>query len=131
MQLAIGNSLTEAQSNGYFSLLEEQFTHRRDILAAGLKEAGLKPYLSHAGYFLVTDVSPLAAKLGIQESDPELDRKVAVTLTKKLGVTGIPVSAFYSEQHKHMGSKYVRFAYCKSLETIEAGIKALKKPLPL
>ena len=45
-------------------------------------------------------------------------------LAKEGGVIAIPASPFYSPGNKHLGENYVRFAFCKSDETLrEAAAK--------
>ena len=39
-------------------------------------------------------------------------------LTRNVGVTTIPPSAFYSPEHKHEAEQYTRFAFCKRDEVI-------------
>lgn len=42
------------------------------------------------------------------------------------GVIAIPSSPFYSEQNKALSSRYVRFAFCKSDETIAAACERIE-----
>lgn len=47
------------------------------------------------------------------ENDKYKDYCFTKWLTKNVGVQGIPPSAFYSEPHKTLGEKLVRFCFIK------------------
>jgi len=44
-----------------------------------------------------------------------------------LGLTFIPPSAFYSDEHKHMGADFARVCFCKNEETIKQAEEKLRK----
>ena len=47
-------------------------------------------------------------------------------LTKEIGVAAIPLSAFYTDDRKHLAANYIRFCTCKLDSTIEeAGTRLL------
>jgi aspartate/methionine/tyrosine aminotransferase len=46
-------------------------------------------------------------------------------LAKEYGVIGIPCSPFFSPESRHLGANYVRFAFCKTDETLEAAKERL------
>ena len=41
-------------------------------------------------------------------------------LAEEYNIIGIPCSPFYSPQSRHLAGNYVRFAFCKTDETLEA-----------
>ena len=125
LQLALSNIIKQAQENGYFDELANDYTRKRDALYTGLYKAGLNPILSSAGYFIVVDGQNLVEKLGLDPNDNDLGKKLAVELSNQVGVTSIPVSEFYSEAGKHHGRTLLRFAYCKQDHVIESGINKL------
>jgi aspartate/methionine/tyrosine aminotransferase len=45
-------------------------------------------------------------------------------LIEKVGVAAIPPSVFYDRPE--LGRWYVRFAFCKKMETLEAAVKRLE-----
>jgi len=45
----------------------------------------------------------------------------------EIGVSSIPVSEFYCEEHCSIGEIYARFAFCKDVETLRAAAERLKK----
>lgn len=108
-----------AQPDAFFEGLKADFQRRRDVLCEGLDRVGLRlvggsPPAS--GYFAVVDVSPLGF-----EDDVAFCR----ALPEKVGVAAIPVSAFY---YGGGGPKsLVRFAFCKSDETLREGLERLQR----
>jgi len=58
------------------------------------------------------------------------DFKACWFIALEIGVSSIPVSEFYCEEHCSIGESYARFAFCKDLDTLtQAGerLQALKK----
>jgi len=47
-------------------------------------------------------------------------------MTKEVGVTPIPPSAFYEKSTKHLASNMARFAFCKTDSTLEEGKRRLE-----
>ena len=44
---------------------------------------------------------------------PPRDKAFCRYMTVEFGVTAIPPSSFYSEEHRHLAANYARFACCK------------------
>ena len=87
---------------------------RRDRLCAGLLEAGFEVFRPMATYFAVTDVRALGFDDGVA---------FCRRLPERCGVVAIPASVFYDDPAT--GRSLVRFAFCKSLETIDAAVGRL------
>ena len=51
----------------------------------------------------------------------------AMHLIKKVGVATVPGDNFYATGND--GDRYLRFAFCRSIETIEAGLERLRAGL--
>ncbi|MCB0182552.1 MAG: aminotransferase class I/II-fold pyridoxal phosphate-dependent enzyme, partial [Anaerolineae bacterium] len=88
----------------------------RDFLADVLAEVGLKPLMPQGTYFMMADIS----HLGFPD-----DVAFCRYLTREVGVTAIPPSAFYSDPAD--GAKLVRFAFCKTRSVLEEGARRLMK----
>jgi len=99
------------------------FRENRASLAAALQSLGFGVHPSHGTYFIMSDLGPLARRLG---GDAD-DRAAARYLTQHCGVAAIPPSAFY-DQPAH-GSRLLRWAFCKKRETIAAAIERLRASL--
>lgn len=103
----------------YFTSLAADFRHKRDFLAPAVRELGFKVNVPNATYFLMADFSDL----GFQQDDVALCRWLA----REAGVVLVPASAMYGEANRALGQKWVRFAYCKTLETLEQAVERLRK----
>lgn len=104
--------------SGYFEEYRELYTGKRALMMQGLDAAGLKYFTPRGTYFVMADFSEL-----FDGDDMAFTRH----LIQNVGVACIPPSAFYSEGHKYLGSKYVRFAFCKNDDTLYAAIERLAK----
>ena len=58
-------------------------------------------------------------------SDIENDVEFSKYLTTEVGVAAIPPTFFYSDQHKSLGQKLVRFAFCKTQATLDEAARRL------
>ena len=118
LQYAIAMSIQEAESNGFFSSMQQQYQQKRDLLTSCLEKSNLKVCKPQATYFVMADHS---------EYGFENDVAFCEYLTKEIGVTAIPPSFFYSEQHRHLAKNYARFCFCKDEETLVNAGKKLEK----
>lgn len=115
LQVAMCRALELEES--YYDQLRSDYTARRDILCDGLKSLGYKFRKPQGTYFVVADYSHLS-------SLPDHDFSMWLTETKKVAV--IPTSVFYENpEHVRNRQSYVRFAFCKDLETIQQGLNHL------
>eukprot|EP00163_Fabomonas_tropica_P031637 TRINITY_DN759_c0_g2_i1.p1 TRINITY_DN759_c0_g2~~TRINITY_DN759_c0_g2_i1.p1 ORF type:complete len:135 (-),score=23.84 TRINITY_DN759_c0_g2_i1:24-428(-) len=47
-------------------------------------------------------------------------------LTKEVGVTAIPPTAFYCDEHKHLGENFARFAFCKTDDSLDEAFRRMQ-----
>jgi aspartate/methionine/tyrosine aminotransferase len=112
LQIGVAHGLDHEQD--WYSALPRQLQRHRDVLVAGLRSAGFRTMPCEGTYFVTADIAPL----GVNESDVDFVKR----LTIKPGVTAIPLSVFYgADAPQH----YVRFAFCKKRETIDAALVRL------
>ncbi len=105
----------------YYHILRDEYAERRVALYKILKEMGFQCKLPEGTYFIVADFSNL---LDIP------DNEFANWLTKEVGVACIPVSAFYDNPELTAKTgRYVRFGFCKDLDTIAAAAEKFKTNL--
>lgn len=102
--------------DAYFRDFAADFQARRDMVLAGLTQAGLRPLKPDGTYFIMADITSVG-----------WDDDVAFCrwLTTEVGVAAIPPSAFYSAEHKHLGRGWARFAFCKTRATLEQALDRL------
>jgi N-succinyldiaminopimelate aminotransferase len=108
-----------ALDDEYFEALLADYEAKRDTLAGVLSEAGLKVAVPQGTYFIMANYR--AVSNGAAD-----DVAFCRWLTTEVGVAAIPPTAFYSEEHKHLGRDWVRFAFCKRRETLEAAGERLR-----
>lgn len=91
----------------------------KNILADGLRNAGLKVYDTAGTYFIVADVSPLGFDDGTN---------YCMGLPELQGVAAIPLAGF--SDHKETWKPLVRFAFCKRHDVLrEASERLAQTPL--
>jgi aminotransferase len=95
----------------YYDKLAGEYRERRDVLCAGLLDAGFRLEPPEGSYYVLADFSELS-----DQSDGEF----ATWLTSEVGVAPVPGSSFFADVEQ--GRTLVRFAFCKKLDTLrEAG----------
>ena len=104
--IAIGLGLPDA----FFAGLASTLKAKRDLLSAGLVDAGFTVTTPRGGYFVVADAAPL----GFDDAE-EFCRR----LPELAGVVGVPISAFVRRDNRAEYASLVRFAFCKR-ETVLA-----------
>ena len=88
---------------------------KRDRLAEGLsKITGFNPIVCEGTYFLFVDVE----NVGFSDTDINFCKY----LTTEVGVTGVPVSAFYN---KSLEKKYIRLCFAKKNSVLNEAIEKL------
>ncbi|MFI2285189.1 pyridoxal phosphate-dependent aminotransferase [Nocardia beijingensis] len=96
--------------------LREALSQKRLRLSAALADAGLRVYPSAGGYFVVADITPLGAADGLA---------FCRDLPKRQGVAAVPVIAFADDTAAW--SHLVRFTFCKRDETLDEGVRRLRR----
>jgi N-succinyldiaminopimelate aminotransferase len=102
----------------YYARLRADYQRKRDHLFDSLRDAGFQVTRPRAGFFIMAGIDGM----GWQD-----DVAACKSLAAEGGVAAIPPSAFYSEPNKGLGKSYVRFAFCKTMETLEAARERLKQ----
>lgn len=113
-QYAVAEAL--ALPDAYFEAFREDMRTKRDILAAGLAEAGFKVYDTAGTYFITTDIRPLGEDDGFA---------FCRSLPERAGVVAIPNAVFYD--HREAGAPFVRFAFCKRAEVLKQAAERLRR----
>lgn len=113
-QYAVAEAL--ALPDTYFEEFRADMRAKRDLLAAGLAEAGFEVFRSAGTYFITTDIRPLGESDGFA---------FCRGLPERAGVVAIPNAVFYD--HREAGAPFVRFAFCKRTEVLQEAARRLKK----
>ncbi len=112
-QYAVAEALS--LPDGYFTAFREDMLAKRDLLAAGLTEAGFAVFRPAGTYFITTDIRPLGEADGFA---------FCRALPERAGVVAIPNAVFYD--HREAGAPFVRFAFCKQTGVLEEAVRRLK-----
>ncbi|MEW2522969.1 pyridoxal phosphate-dependent aminotransferase [Actinacidiphila alni] len=114
-QYAVAEAL--ALPDTYYTAFRDDLRAKRDLLSAGLTDAGFTTYTPQGTYFITTDISALA---------PGTDAfTFCRALPAKCGVVAVPNSVFYD--HPTAGRTQVRFAFCKKPEVLTDAADRLRK----
>ena len=118
-QYAIAEAL--ALPDAYYTAFRDDLRAKRDILAAGLTDAGFQVFRPSGTYFITTDIRPLGAARSADGDGFAFCR----ALPERAGVVAIPNAVFYD--HKDEGAPFVRFAFCKRTAVLEEAVGRLKR----
>jgi N-succinyldiaminopimelate aminotransferase len=91
-------------------MLRDALRAKRDLLCAGLAEAGLYPLIPAGTYFVNADIGADAVEF-------------CAALPERCGVAAIPTSVFYDD--KQAARTLVRFAFCKQEGVIAEAARRL------
>ena len=130
----------------YYAKLAAFYQHKRDIICAELAKVGFVPFIPKGAYYVLTDISAFGA---------QDDTEFAIRLVNEIGVATVPGSSFYSsgnaehfrslrgerdsilcnrmrecschDSMRDLGRSKIRFAFCKTEETLRRAIERLEK----
>ncbi|XP_062334714.1 kynurenine--oxoglutarate transaminase 1 isoform X1 [Osmerus eperlanus] len=112
----------------YFQQLPDRLHHKRRKLATCLESVGLHPILPEGGYFMIADISLIKVDFNDPNTQNEPhDYRFVKWLIKEKGLATIPVSAFYSPEHREDFQNYIRFCFVKEDSTLNAAEDILRK----
>ncbi len=100
----------------YYEKLAENYRGRRDLLLGMLERAGFRCFRPRGTYYIMTDISAFGF--------PD-DVTFARYLVEEIGVAAVPGSSFYSRAED--GRQQVRFAFCKTDDTLRAAGERLAR----
>ncbi|MGW0559911.1 pyridoxal phosphate-dependent aminotransferase [Streptomyces sp. NPDC003016] len=101
--------------DAFFETLRADLLAKRDLLTAGLAEAGFGVHRPAGTYFITTDIRPLGHDDGFA---------FCRALPERAGVVAVPNAVFYD--HREEGAPFVRFAFCKRTDVLQDAVARLK-----
>ncbi len=103
--------------DAFYEGLGVSYSKKRAVLLKGLREAGFRVSPPEGSYYLFADYRdvPGIGKLGPTDA--------AMDLIERAGVAAVPGDNFYAEGDE--GDRYLRFAFCRSVETLEEAVRRM------
>jgi aspartate/methionine/tyrosine aminotransferase len=101
----------------YYTQLAEKYRAKRDRMLEILTGAGFDCIKPKGAYYIMTDISRFGAKN---------DVSFAKELIENIGVAVVPGSSFYNDPGGR-GSRQVRFAFCKTDQTLQQAAERLSR----
>jgi len=130
LQEAAAAGLELSKKHDFFAIQNKEYIERRDTLVKVFDDLGMKYTLPQGSYFVLLDISELDMPDDYPFPQSVLGRgrdfKACWFMAIELGVSSIPVSEFYCEEHYKIGEVYARFAFCKDIDTLRAAAERLK-----
>ena len=96
--------------NSYYEEYQALYSHKRELVMQVIDAAGMTAIQPEGTYFIMGDFTQV-----FEGNDVEFCKYCI----EQIGVATIPPSAFFSEKHRRYAENHVRFAFCKSDETLE------------
>ncbi|MFP2928295.1 aminotransferase class I/II-fold pyridoxal phosphate-dependent enzyme [Pyxidicoccus sp. 3LG] len=106
--------------DAYYTELAAAYAAKRERLLGGLRDAGLTAFAPQGSYFILADI----ARFGFPD-----DISFCRHLVSEVGVAAIPPSVFYGPEHRHLGQKLARFAFCKTEAVLDEAVRRLRAKL--
>jgi len=104
-----------------------EYAAKRDVLMHAITGAGfIVTAVPHGAYYLFADYRSVPALQGLSPTE------AAMKMTKDVGVACVPGDNFYlgsSRTDPELGGRYLRFAFVRSLDLLEAAAVRLREKL--
>jgi len=101
----------------YYNHLQMAYKQRRGVMMNALTSAGFTFTKPDGAYYILADFRGIDSKRD--------DREFAVWLAEEIGVATVPGSSFYGDSE--LGHNTVRFAFCKTFETLGKAAERLAR----
>lgn len=106
-------------SDDFFRAVRVGYAEKLHTMTKALRKVGFGVIPPEGAYYLFADYSNVPAIKDLSPMD------AAMYLIKERGVAAIPGDNFYAVGN--YGDRYLRFAFCRSLQTLQEGARRLKK----
>ena len=102
-----------------FKDIHKPFLQKRDLLLNALQSIGFKITPPDGSYYLFADYRSVPTLCDMNATD------AAMYMTREIGVTPVPGDNFYATGND--GDQYLRFAFCRTLDSLSEAAERLKK----
>lgn len=100
----------------YYARFTADMQEKRDLMSAGLKEAGFDVLPCDGTYFITVDIRSVG-----RDDDAAFCREI----TERAKVAAVPISAFYHPSQRRAPRNYARFCFCKKPEVLAEASRRL------
>lgn len=105
------------QEERFYREIAETYEQKRATLMAALRRVGFRVTPPEGAYYLFANYREVVALKDLTPMDAAMD------LIRKIGVAAVPGDNFYRQGNE--GSNYLRFAFCRSLDTLQEAAQRL------
>ena len=105
----------------FYREVGQSYYRKREILISGLRDVGFRITPPEGSYYLFANYRDVEA---LKDKSP---MDAAMFLIEKVGVATVPGDNFYRVGDE--GNDYLRFAFCRSVESLEEGVRRFKTRL--
>ena len=131
---SVNNAFLNANSNSFYELSRENYKKGRDQLISYINNSGndfdFKFWIPQSGFFVLCDRDNVRFDERYQNYNLEKkdfsekgkytkDFAFAIWLALNKKIVGVPGSVFYSGDNKKRGEKLMRFACCKTIDSLK------------
>ncbi len=102
-----------------FKNIHKPFLQKRNLLLNALLSTGFKITPPDGSYYLFADYRSVPTLCDMNATD------AALYMTREIGVTPVPGDNFYATGND--GDRYLRFAFCRTLDSLNEAAERLKK----
>ncbi|EKM80170.1 hypothetical protein AGABI1DRAFT_38406 [Agaricus bisporus var. burnettii JB137-S8] len=131
LQEAAAAGLEQANQRNFFQIQRNEYTERRTVLTDVFDKLGLRYTLPEGSYFILLDISNVEFPEDYPFPESVMGRgrdfRACWFMAMEIGVSSIPVSEFYCEEHANLGEAYARFAFCKDVDNLKAAAERFQK----
>ncbi len=111
-----------AMPPAFFRDLARDYADKRAILGGALRNAGFRMAEPRGAYYFFADYRGVRGLAGLAPL------AAAMHLIEQVGVAAVPGDNFYGRSAD--GARYLRFAFCRGRETLEAAARRLRRLVP-
>jgi len=104
--------------DGFYGNIRKGYIEKLSVLTEALQKAGFVTTPPEGAYYIFANYSNVPALSSLSPMD------AAMYLIEKNGVASVPGDNFYAIGD--YGNSYLRFAFCRSLDTLEEGARRLE-----
>ena len=103
----------------FFAGLHQQYARKRGLLTDALERVGFRFSAPEGAYYLFADYRGVTRLARLSSMD------AAMRLIEDVGVATVPGSNFYASPDSAPGAPYLRFAFCRSLDSLDEAASRL------